>query len=574
MKLRIASDVALPDEAITETFAILGIRGSGKTNTAVVMAEEMMKAQQQIAVLDPTDAWYGLRSSSDGKSEGFKIIIAGGDHADIPLEGVNGHTMAEFVVETGASIVFSLRHLSMNDQRRFAQDFAERLYDLKGKNRSPLHLFVDEADEFIPQRIPHGFERMFGAYDRLVRRGRIAGVGVTMISQRPQVINKDTLSQIGILICMRLMHKLDRKSVKESWVEGHDVLGKTEEFMDSLASLDRGEAWIWGTTYLDIFRRVSIRHRETFDSSFTPKAGDRPKEMTARAEVDLEALKKRLSATIEKAKADDPRELRRKISDLEKQLARKQELPPETRAIEKALSTAKAEWKSKLENLRGILSAIRSTAESVVTAFATPVELIEDAIKNISDDTMKLEQTMRYYEEGRRLTPTMPFTQKPVERTEEGKLRAGAERMLAALAQWSPAGMDVNQMRAHAGMKKSGTFSTYMSDLRRGGYIEERNGEVYATGKGLEYCKHVPSAPATTEDVLNVWRPKLRDGARRMLDVLVVAGGEFMEREELAEASGLTQSGTFTTYLSDLRTARLVVTNSQGVAANRETLFL
>lgn len=566
MKLRIASDVALPDEAITETFAILGIRGSGKTNTAVVMAEEMMKAQQQIAVLDPTDAWYGLRSSSDGKSEGFKIIIAGGDHADIPLEGVNGHTMAEFVVETGASIVFSLRHLSMNDQRRFAQDFAERLYDLKGKNRSPLHLFVDEADEFIPQRIPHGFERMFGAYDRLVRRGRIAGVGVTMISQRPQVINKDTLSQIGILICMRLMHKLDRKSVKESWVEGHDVLGKTEEFMDSLASLDRGEAWIWGTTYLDIFRRVSIRHRETFDSSFTPKAGDRPKEITARAEVDLEALKKRLAATIEKAKADDPRELRRQISELKAQLGKQAPAAKiDEKAIQAAVQTERAGWERAFKEHMETYGKIAELSIKLAN-------LVSGGVKTPSPVSVPVVPKLKPIEQWPKPSPAQRYQSGPD--TVHGNLRAGAERMLAALAQWSPAGMAMGQMRAHAGMKKSGTFTTYLSDLRRGGYIEERNGEVYATAAGLEYCKHVPSAPTSTDDVLAIWKPKLRDGARRMLDVLVMAGGRFIDREELAEAAGMTKSGTFTTYLSDLRTARLVTISSEGVAANKETLFL
>lgn len=224
-KLHISETLALPIDAITQTFAILGIRGSGKTNTAVVMAEEMTKQSQQIVVLDPTDAWYGLRSSRDGKADGFKVYVFGGEHGDLPLEGTYGRQMAEFVVETGAAVVFSLRHLSIGDQRRFAQDFGETLYNLKGipANRTPMHLFVDEADEFIPQRIPHGFERMFGAYDRIVRRGRNGGIGVTMISQRPQVLNKDTLSQIETLVCHRLLHKLDRKAVKEGWIEGHDI---------------------------------------------------------------------------------------------------------------------------------------------------------------------------------------------------------------------------------------------------------------------------------------------------------------------------------------------------------------
>lgn len=96
-----------------------------------------------------------------------------------------------------------------------------------------------------------------------------------------------------------------------------------------------------------------------------------------------------------------------------------------------------------------------------------------------------------------------------------------------------------------------------------------------ATDAGLEYCKHVPAAPQTTEDVVAIWSGKLRDGARRMLAVLVEAGGEPLSKDDLGERAQLQQSGTFSTYLSDLKTARLAVVNRDGtVAANRETLFL
>ena len=65
----------------------------------------------------------------------------------------------------------------MADQRRLVTDFAERLYYRKGqdKHRQPLHLVIDEADEFAAQRIQPGHERMFGAIDRIVRRGRASG---------------------------------------------------------------------------------------------------------------------------------------------------------------------------------------------------------------------------------------------------------------------------------------------------------------------------------------------------------------------------------------------------------------
>ncbi len=48
-------------------------------------------------------------------------------------------------------------------------DFAERLYH---RNRDPLHLVLDEADTFAPQRTDPGGQRLLGAIEDLVRRGR------------------------------------------------------------------------------------------------------------------------------------------------------------------------------------------------------------------------------------------------------------------------------------------------------------------------------------------------------------------------------------------------------------------
>jgi len=153
--LRIAADLALPEEAITQTFGILGKRGVGKTHTASVLAEGMLKVDAQIIVLDPLDVWWGLRADAQGKPSGFPIVVIGGEHGDLPLAGDNGDTLADFAVEQGVSMVLSMRHLSKNDQRKFVTAFCERLYHRKGepKYRGAVHLFIDEADAFAPQRM-------------------------------------------------------------------------------------------------------------------------------------------------------------------------------------------------------------------------------------------------------------------------------------------------------------------------------------------------------------------------------------------------------------------------------------
>ena len=86
-KLHIAETLDLPIDAVTQTFAILAKRGAGKSYTASVMAEEMLKAGQTIIALDPTGAWWGLRSQ-------FPVVIFGGEHADVPLEESAGEVVA------------------------------------------------------------------------------------------------------------------------------------------------------------------------------------------------------------------------------------------------------------------------------------------------------------------------------------------------------------------------------------------------------------------------------------------------------------------------------------------------
>jgi hypothetical protein len=172
-------------------------------------------------------------------------------------------------------------------------------------------VFIDEADAFVPQRLIPGSERCFGAVDTMVRRGRSSGVAVTLISQRPQVINKDVLSQTEVLVSHQLTGPQDRKAL-EAWIEANDTENRRAEFMGSLASLKRGTAWFWSPGLLAIFKPVAVRDRHTFDSSATPKAGvtaiASPKAFAA---VDLQKLTAEIAASIEKAKADDPRELRK-----------------------------------------------------------------------------------------------------------------------------------------------------------------------------------------------------------------------------------------------------------------------
>ena len=103
-------------------------------------------------------------------------MILDGDHGDVPLEVTAGQVIAELVVEERMSCVLDLSRFRKGEQTRFMTDFCEHLYH---RNRNPLHLVLDEADAFAPQCPMKGQERLLGAVEDLVRRGRARGLGVS-----------------------------------------------------------------------------------------------------------------------------------------------------------------------------------------------------------------------------------------------------------------------------------------------------------------------------------------------------------------------------------------------------------
>ena len=343
--LVLASDLSLPLEAVTETFAILAKRGSGKTYCASVLVEEMLKAGQTVVVADPVGVWWGLRSSADGLGAGLPIVILGGDHGDAPLLPEAGAAVADLAAGERYSLVLDLSHFTPPEQTRFMTAFAERLYRV---NRLPLHLVLDEADQFTPQVPEAGQQPLLWAMNRIVRLGRARGLGVTLISQRPAVLAKNVLTQTEVLITLRLTSPQDRKAV-EAWVSAHGDGERRQEMLASLPSLPVGTAWLWSPGWLDLLQKVQVRRRETFDSSATPKVSSKPDEImqngrgqgrrepVALAPVDLDRLREKLAAA-EAVSPDnaDPPELRRRLQEAQDRIRELEAGTLETQALKGA----------------------------------------------------------------------------------------------------------------------------------------------------------------------------------------------------------------------------------------------
>lgn len=323
--LRLADGLVLPADAVTQTFAIFGKRGSGKTNGATVLVEELLKAHLPVVILDPVDAWWGLKASFNGKGPGFPIYVFGGVHGDLPLEPSAGALIADVVAHERLPMILSMKTWGVAERARFVTDFAKRLLQV---NTEPVMMVLEEADAFIPQRPAKGEEAMLGAMDRLVRWGRGSGVGCTIVTQRSAKVNKDVTTQAETLIAFRTTGPQDRDAI-DGWIKHHAGDERREEVLSTLPALPTGTAWVWSPEWLEFFGQAKFRRRETFDSAATPKVGQKVRPPKQLAAVDLEQLRTQMAETVEKAKADDPRELRKTIADLKKQIGLKVSVPAE-----------------------------------------------------------------------------------------------------------------------------------------------------------------------------------------------------------------------------------------------------
>jgi len=568
--LKIANNLSLPLEAVTQTFAILAKRGCGKTYTGAVMVEEMLSAGQQVIVADPIGVWWGLRSSADGKSAGFPIVVFGGEHSDVPLEEMSGEVIAGAIIENGFSAILDLSLLRKAAQVRFMTAFAETLYRL---NRKPLHLAVDEADAFCPQRPMHDEARLLGAFEDIVRRGRARGIGVTLITQRAAVINKNVLTQCEVLICLRTIAPQDREAI-DAWIEVHGTENQREKMMAELPSLPIGTAFFWSPGWLDIFKRVEVRKRITFDSSSTPKVGEkiiRPKEVAA---VDLNRLGDQIKSTVERQKENDPAELKRRIRELEKQ-ASKVPAPAAAKRIEvPVISESDFKRIDRAVTLAdGIFATVKLDLKKVEAAVAKGEKLFSrlKALQTTAGQSKPPSHALA----APRLTP--PATQRPRPATFSGmnlilepqraaqKERADGEArfgrceraILTALAQYPQGRTAVQVALLSEYSVSSGGFNNSLGKLRSLGYITRTN-PIQITSEGVAALGDFRPLP-TGMDLVSHWVKKLQKCEAAILLVLVNSYPATMSAQDVADATGYSAaSGGFNNALGRLRTLELI----------------
>jgi hypothetical protein len=585
--LKLADNLKLPEaEAVTQKYGFIGRSGSGKSYAAMRLAELFLDAGAQVIALDWVGIWWSLRLAADGKGVGFpNVYIFGGEHADVDLKPESGALMADLVVDRHISVVLDVMHFRKAERTRFATAFAEQFFHRKKTARTACHLFIEEAQAYLPQMVRGEEARMVGVFEDIGKVGRNYGIGNSLISQRPQAINKDVLNQIEVLLAFQTNGPQERKAIA-GWTAENTNAGAT--MIQELPKLHVGNALVWSPQWLRKAAQVQISTRVTYDASSTPTTRAKSIKPKTLERADLEQLGEQIAATIEKAKADDPRELRKRITELERQI-KNHESRPAAPAKEKRVEvqiiqdSQIARIEKVAERFEGLTTTLADARTQVVDALrsaraavqqsatarggfvhGSPVAARHHGARDAATAGSGIAAAADRGDAGRRRSESAGSAS-----SSNGHLPSGEKATLIAAAQY-PSGLTREQASILTGYKRS-TRDAYLVRLATKGYIEVNGGMIFATESGVAALGNDYEPLPTGEDLRAYWLHKLPAGEGAVLEQAIAGYPDAVSRDDITETTGYKRS-TRDAYIQRLQARQLLAKGGGPVRAS-DTLF-
>lgn len=332
-----------------------------------------------------------------------------------------------------------------------------------------------------------------------------------MASQRWSMIDKTSAGMASVVVTMRQFGSVDRKTMRELLpADASDVASMEKE----LASLPAGTGYVWdpGPATLE---RHHFPANTTFDSSRTPKHGDRPPPVIAVSSELVEELRKLLvtparGSTSGNGDADggaDPQD-RRRILELEEDLR-------QARAIGDVLY--RQGMADGLERAREWLALLEVDEQ-------TKPPLTTNSVREAVAVTAKIEASSP-----RKMAPT----DVPADASEHPL----AGLIVSRLAELAPARLTWRQLASILGYStKGGYFRAGKKAALATGAIAEEGDFVRAAGKD--------GKPLNREGAVELWSTVLPAPAGTILASLV-ASEEPVDKPTLASLIGYSPSGGY-----------------------------
>ncbi|GAB3027252.1 ATP-binding protein [Natronobiforma cellulositropha] len=259
-RLAVSADgFTLPvEDVLTGRGFVTGKSGSGKSNTASVVAEELLERGLGMLIVDTDGEYRGLSAEYD------LLTVGCGEECDVDLESSDVDRLVSRALEERIPMVLDLStYLETESAEDALYAVVRALFAAEGEYRLPYLLFLEEAHEFLPQSGGANAE-LKRLLVRVAKRGRKRGLGICCLSQRPAAVDKDYVTQCDWFVWHRLTWENDTAVV------GRILGGDAEDTVQSLAD---GEALVL-TDWDESVERVQFRRKRTEDGGSTPSLED------------------------------------------------------------------------------------------------------------------------------------------------------------------------------------------------------------------------------------------------------------------------------------------------------------
>lgn len=534
--------------------------GGGKSWLLRRLLEQTAPHVQQL-VIDPEGEFSTLR-------EKFDYVIAAPHDGDALAAPKTAALLARRLLETGVSAILDIYDLKAHERQAFVRLFLDALVNAPRNLWHPCMVVVDEAHVFCPQ---HGSAEASQSVIDVATRGRKRGQCLVLATQRLSKLHKDTAAEMLNKLIGRTALDVDVKRAA-------DELGmNAKDAMMELRSLLPGQFYAFGPALSSNVSKITVGGTATSH----PKPGDRLMKAPPAPSTKIKAQLAKLSDLQKEAEAEARTidELRAEIvrlkRDAKKPVVDETEIQRRvTKAVEADRRAVKKAWAEMEDQVRVAFVSAKNITDKLATSPAFPeIELKpRNSLLGVCADRYVLDEVeqLNKSKNGKTLIP-VTFVAAPNDvQVTPTTLRSGAMKILRELAARSPAGYSRAQVGALTKFShKGGTFNTYLSDLRRAGFIEERDGLLFASDAGVAQFGDKPPAPATHDEIMAQWARALRSGAYKMLEGIVSAGSDGIHRANLADMVNMTASGgTFNTYLSDLRRNGLISEHGKRLVGN------
>lgn len=563
-QITFATNFSIPSSAYAnQANAILGIRDSGKTYTAMKAAEELLDSGIPIVVYDPVGVWKNLRVGQNGK-KGYAVILAGGDETcDIIITPENAVSVITAAMKSRVPIIIDLFHKSLANKSKWIKIVQETLEVLFYNNREPMHIFIEEAAEFAPQRIQPQQSKVYSSVERIVRMGRNSSIGITLINQRAEELNKAVLELCDLVFLHKQVGKNSLTSISK-WLQVRGIeKDKAGLEVMHISKLNQGECMVFQE---DSLRKIKILPKNTFHPS--PQKGKVA--TTSKLNTDISLFLKKLNAELDSPTKEKPAQVKKISSVTPVEVQEKVvSLQNENKLLLNQMSQLKKEHQSlcnkynlAIADLSKMIEAEKSARSHITNAFGaigSKERRLSVSLEPYNPPVLEHESVSKSPVLADKRQTDFSFQPDRSDTSRDDSRLPGKLKMAKGLSMY-PEGIAKDSLAILCGMSpSSGTFGVYYRELRSSGLFQEIGGLLCPTHKCAAEAKSIPDLPSKREAVVYYWVNKVGGGMGRILDYVALYSGESVAAGDVARAVDMSMtSGTFGVYYRKLRKLGLI----------------